>query len=228
MSENRRGTALLAALAVVTAALVGVALTRHGPTASGAALVLPTPTPAAPVVAFLGDSYTGGSDMGGNGAAGWPAILAAKRGWDRRMFAVGGSGYINPGLGKPYADRVAAVIAAHPAMIFIEGSRNDIDYSPADVRAAADAVLRRLQRALPQARLIIIGPIMGAGTTPRRIVALSAAIREVALAYGAQWLDPADWFTGSYANLIGADGIHPTDQGHARMAQLIDGQVGQG
>ena len=53
---------------------------------------------------------------------------------------------------------------------------------------------------------------------------LRDAIKNEALAVGADWVDPvADgWFADTPPDFIGVDNVHPTDAGHAYMADKIE------
>jgi lysophospholipase L1-like esterase len=210
---------------------------RHGWIAAAAlavAALSPTVAPATPsdastagpmpVVAFIGDSYAGGSHMGGNGAAGWPAIVSHDEGWTPMNVAVGGSGYTRTGSGTTtYGQRVAAVAARKPQGVVFAGSLNDRWSTPAQVYQAALAALRDERRELPQARLLVIGPFCP-GSPSAAQLEIRDAVERAALAVRADWVDPISWFAG-HRELIGGDGIHPTDAGHRFIAQRLEGEL---
>ena len=136
MSERgRRGTAVLI---VCAATWVGLA----APAAVGTS---------ASRIAVIGDSYTAGSDEGGNGGRAWPELL-------RGLLARGDGGSV-------FEDLTARAVRRSDAPIVFFGSRND---QPVD---------------------------------PQKFPAFAADTVQL--------------------DLIGQDGVHPTDAGHAYMAAKI-------
>jgi lysophospholipase L1-like esterase len=173
---------------------------------------------------FLGDSYTTGLNGAGMGRRGWPAIVGRTLGWRTVNLAVAGTGFMNPGwTNQPVGTRVAAAIRQKPDVVVIASGHNDWHWSAATTARAADAVLDRLHRALPDAVLVIVAPIWSNGTPPARCLDLRDHLRRTARSLHAIFVDPlADrWFAGTRQRLIGGDGIHPTDAGHRYIAQRI-------
>src|SRR6187455_2179617 len=75
------------------------------PTAQAAAPASKEALPAAAAVAIIGDSYTGGTAVGGQGPDGWPALVTARlrqQGIDiaPSVEAEDGSGYATAGAGQ--------------------------------------------------------------------------------------------------------------------------------
>jgi lysophospholipase L1-like esterase len=185
--------------------------------------VLPTSTPSPPPLRLvvLGDSIASGTSAGGQGTSGWPAIVAQRLGLLLLMSAQPGTGYTKDfGAGSAYPARVDQVVALRPNILIVEGSRNDTD--AAATKRAAAAVLGKLRSALPQATILVIGPLYldktNRGTTP-----INEAVKAVAASLGLTYVDTinAGWFTGPARRLVASDGIHPTDQGHLYLANLI-------
>ncbi len=173
---------------------------------------------------FLGDSYTTGMNGAGIGRRGWPAIVARTLGWRMANLAVAGTGFMNPGwTNQPVGTRVAAAIRQKPDVVVIAAGHNDSRWSAATTARAADAVLDRLHRALPEAVLVVVAPIWSNGTPPTRCLDLRDHLRRTARSIHAIFVDPlADrWFSGTRQRLIGPDGIHPTDSGHRFIADRI-------
>jgi lysophospholipase L1-like esterase len=227
----------LAALTVAVIALVAYTLNRGSVSAAQLAansrvdakaqLAMTPPTEAAlPQVAFLGDSYTGGSNMNISGTASlYSTLLAAQFHFSVDNFGVGGTGFVAPGqTNQPFGVRVPDVVALQPDVVVVEGGHNDGTYPEAQVQAAARDVLSRLHAGLPKAKIIVIGPIWPSGDVPQIERNLDGDLRQLAASVGARFVDPiADgWFSEPYTKLIGSDGTHPTDAGHARIAHLLE------
>ncbi len=177
-----------------------------------------------PVAAFLGDSYTTGWVGAGLGRAGWPSIVARTFGWRSRVRAVAGTGFVNPGwTSQPMRTQISRVIKLRPGIVFIAGGHNDRRFATSRSIAAADAVFERLRRGLPDAVLVVIGPIWANGNPPASISALRDHLRREARAIGALFIDPLreDWFVGQAHRFIGPDEIHPTNAGHGHIAAMV-------
>jgi lysophospholipase L1-like esterase len=176
------------------------------------------------VAAYLGDSYTTGWAGAGIGSRGWPAIVSAAYGWRTVNRAVAGTGFVNPGwTGQPIRTRVAAVLQARPGIVFVAGGHNDSRFGRVATGTAADAVLRRIRRALPDAVIVVIGPIWGNGSPPASVRGIRTELRKSAAAVDAIFVDPIrdGWFAGAAARHIMADGIHPSNAGHRRIAARV-------
>jgi lysophospholipase L1-like esterase len=192
---------------------------------------VPPPTPkAVPRAAggrtavFLGDSYTTGWNGAGIGSRGWPKIVAHSLGWRTVNLAVAGTGFMNPGWTKqPLGSRVDDAIRLRPDVVVVASGHNDSRWSTTATDRAADKAIERLRQALPDARMIIIGPIWPSGRPPARCLDLRDHLRRTAASIGATFIDPLGegWFAGGYRRLIGADGIHPTNAGHRRIADRV-------
>ena len=181
-------------------------------------------------VAVIGDSYSTGTVLGGLGPANWTARLGVDRDWRITDTAVGGTGYVasHGGTGAFEAAQLDRAVTAGPDgtapdVVVVQGSINDGLTDPGRVRAAAAALYAAIHERAPAARLVVVGPPWPDGTPTREILALRDAVHGAATAAGAVWIDPIaeHWFADPA--LIGADGVHPTDSGHA----LIAARVGQ-
>ena len=174
---------------------------------------------ARPYAIFLGDSYTEGASEGGNGSKNYAAVLSARMGWDHKRDGIGGTGYA---VAPTYGDRVDAIVEDKPDVVVALGSLNDSNAGA--VRTEAAKALRRLRDGLPRARLIVVGAPWVNGNPPPTLRAVNDAVRDAAQATPRTvFIDPVRgrWFAGPDDRLIGEDGVHPTDEGHAYMADKI-------
>jgi lysophospholipase L1-like esterase len=177
-----------------------------------------------PVAAFLGDSYTSGYVEAGIGQAGWPALVGEAYGWRTENLAVPGTGFVNPGwTNQPMRTHIAAVIRLNPGIIFVAAGHNDRRFGSAAAAKAADAVLDQLRAGLPDAILVVIGPIWQDGSPATSVIEIRGHLKARAAVIGALFIDPlrGRWFAGSAHRFIGPDGVHPTDAGHRHIAQLV-------
>lgn len=200
-----------------------------------AVFAVPVVSPAAPGVAaplvhvaVIGDSYTTGSNEGGNGPSSWTEQawkLLGQRGINvvADIAAEGGAGYAQPGnRGSIFSDLTARAVQRNDALVVFFGSRNDQPANPAEFPARAAGALHLARFAAPEARVLVIGPPWPSSTPPPAVLAIRNALRAQATAIGATFVDPIaeDWFVGR-PSLIGHDGVHPTDAGHTYMAEKI-------
>lgn len=236
-------------LAILLVAAVGTAVTL-GPSPSsssadaGATSAEPAPpaqsatpaqpaapdsaAPAAPAgplpVAFLGDGYTAGSPRGGQGQANYTALLASKDGWKVTNDSVYASGYVaDPAL----PTRLQKIVAAEPQLVVVTAGRADDRENPAAVGAAARQLYQDLKTGLPQAKVVVIGPMWIDGDAPARMLAVRDAIRGAATEAQLPFVDPiADrWFIGRDQDGVAANRIDLNDKGNQRLSQLVDEAV---
>jgi acyl-CoA thioesterase-1 len=215
----------------------GVPVATPAPTPAPAATLAPATSSAStkgapkraldvsrPVAAYLGDSYTTGWSGAGIGKRGWPAIVSASFGWKTVNLAVAGTGFVNPGwTGQRIRTRVTAALESRPGIVFVAGGHNDRQFGSRATGKAADTVLLRLRRELPDAVIVVIGPIWANGSPPAAIRGIRTELRRHAAAVGAIFVDPIreGWFAGSAERFILADGIHPSNAGHRRIAARV-------
>ena len=179
-------------------------------------------------IAIIGDSYTSGSPQGGRGDKSWTALAIRQIQQDglnvtADIGAEGASGYVSVGhQGHTFFDQISRTVRADDTLVLLFGSINDLTASPgAMARATCDA-LRGARLAAPSAKLLVIGPPWPRTDPPADISQKRDTIRDRATALGALFVDPLKdgWFA-EHPELIGGDGKHPTDEGHAYMARLI-------
>ena len=176
-------------------------------------------------IAVIGDSYTAGTDQGGSGPRSWPQIawqLLARQGVpvDADVAAEGGAGYGQRGSrGSIFEDLTAQAVRHNDALVIFFGSRNDQPVDPQKFSGFAAETLHLARYAAPGAKFLVIGPPW---PTASPVLKIRDSLRDQAAQIGAAFIDPiADgWFVGR-PDLIGQDGVHPNDAGHAYMADKI-------
>lgn len=187
-------------------------------------------------IAVIGDSYTAGFEDTGRGAANW-----TERAWQtlagRGVYvsadvaAEGGAGYaVRGNHGGLFGDLTARVVQPDDALVVFFGSRNDEDVEPGQLSRLIADTLGLARRAAPSARMLVIGPPWPTAEVPGNVWRIRDILSAEARVVGAEFIDPLAerWFVGR-PELIGPDGVHPTDAGHAYMADkivpLIAGQL---
>jgi len=179
-------------------------------------------------IAVIGDSYTAGSTEGGNGPNAWTQLawqLLAKRGVQvaADVAAEGGAGYSQPGTqGSIFEDLAARAVRGNDALVVFFGSRNDQPVEPHKLAGMAGDTFKLARYAAPDAKFLVIGPPWPTATPPPEVLAIRDSLRAQAAATGMTFVDPIaeNWFVDR-PDLIGADGVHPNDAGHAYMAERI-------
>nr|WP_319452238.1 MULTISPECIES: GDSL lipase [unclassified Mycobacterium] len=179
-------------------------------------------------IAVVGDSYTTGGGEGGLGSKGWTTTAwqqLARQGVaiTADVGAEGGAGYVVPGnRGSVFEGLANNVVRPDDALVVFYGSRNDQGVDPATYFGAALGALNVARRVAPSAPLLVIGPPWPTADVPPSVTTIRDVLSADARAVGATFIDPIAerWFVGR-PELIGPDGVHPTDAGHAFMADRI-------
>lgn len=183
-------------------------------------------------VAVVSDSYTTGTDLGGLGANGWPALawrMLADQGRPvtADVAAEGRAGYgVRGDHNSTFGDLTARAVRPDDALVVFFGSRNDQPVDALEVAGLARNAFELARRRAPTARLLVIGPPWPTADVPVRITQIRDALALVAMASGARFVDPLveRWFVGR-PELIAIDGVHPTDVGHRYLAERISGLI---
>lgn len=184
-------------------------------------------------VAVVSDSYTTGTKEGGLGARSWTSL--AWRILNREgvrvsadVAAEGRAGYgVRGDHGSVFADLTGRVVHPDDELVVFFGSRNDQGVDPDAYAEATRSTLESARRMAPAAKLLVIGPPWPTADVPEVVSQLRDILYTQARAVGASWVDPLAerWFVGR-PDLIGSDGVHPNDAGHAYMADKIAPLIG--
>jgi lysophospholipase L1-like esterase len=184
-------------------------------------------------VAVIGDSYTAGSVEGGEGPNGWTEHAwqtLAQRGVivAPDVASEGGSGYdVRGSRGSVFSDLAVRAVRPDDALVVFFGSRNDQEADPAQLAQMTRDTLGQARRITPSARILVIGPPWPTADVPDSVLRIRDILGTEAHAVGAEFADPIAerWFVDR-PELIGADGVHPTDAGHTYMADKIVPLIG--
>ncbi|MGY1681912.1 SGNH/GDSL hydrolase family protein [Geodermatophilus sp. SYSU D01176] len=236
----RWGIVALVVLVVANVALFALMALRRVPddpygatraaaaTSSVSASAPPAPAPQEPatpaVVAVYGDGYAAGNSFGGLGAAGWPAQVASRVDARLALHALPQAGYAAVGVtGQNLVQVVQSTPVPGATVTVLFGSRNDGVEPAATVQENATGVIAAVRAQAPGTTILVVGPVWDDGSVPAGVVAASDAVEAAARAAGVRFVDPLteEWFAGPQPGLIAADGVSPTDAGHAYLAERI-------
>ena len=184
-------------------------------------------------VAVVSDSYTTGSNEGGEGDRGW-----ATRAWQSLaarglpvmadVAAEGGAGYATRGnRGSVFEDLAARAIKPDDDLVVFFGSRNDERVGAARLTVMVYGLMQMARRIAPRAKFLVIGPAWPTADPPPAILRIRDTLSYQADLAKARFVDPIAerWFVDK-PELIGRDGVHPTDAGHVYMADKIAPLIG--
>lgn len=184
-------------------------------------------------IAVIGDSYTTGSDQGGTGTAGWPtqvwrALSDHGIAVTPTVAAEGGAGYCTRGnQGNVFEDLTVRAVKPSDVLVVFFGSRNDKDVDPTRLSITMYGTFKLARQIARSAKFLVIGPPWPTADPPPNIRRIRDVLGYQAELAGATFVDPiaARWFVGR-PELIGADGVHPTDAGHTYMAEKLAPLIG--
>jgi lysophospholipase L1-like esterase len=179
-------------------------------------------------IAVISDSYTTGTKEGGAGSKAWPV-----RAWQTlRLEGLQVEADVAAECRAGYAVRGdydnifrgLTTRAVHPddSLVVFFGSRNDQDVHPAVLTEMIHATFDLAHHTAPSAKFLVIGPPWPTADVPDSVQQIRDILTVEARTFGATFVDPiADrWFVDQ-PGLIGPDGVHPTDAGHAYLANKI-------
>ncbi|MFE4543437.1 SGNH/GDSL hydrolase family protein [Arthrobacter sp. NPDC056727] len=226
--------AVLGFLAVAALAVTGMALSYHPAQPEpvpAAATYTPPPihiTDDRPLAMFIGDSWVGGSAMGGNGWNNFSYIVAGRMDWRFAEASRGGSGYIRPvqPLGTFSGEaRMARVKEAQPTYTFVVNGINDWQehITKEELAAAATKTYDAILAAAPKTKLIVIG-MMAPGAPTANTLAARDVLKPLVEARHGLFIDPVTdpWWDGEDEKYVGTDKYHLTDAGHEFLAKKLE------
>ncbi len=174
-----------------------------------------------PLVTFIGDSWTEG--VGATALRGYAVLTAEQLGWEYHGLGVGGSGYVQPGRGSTFDQRVERAVATDPDVIVVQGSLNERRTPLSQLEPAARTALAHLRAAVDRDTVVLVlGSSYTPGTDRAVIDGINDTIAEAAQRAGFEFVDPAaeNWTDPADA-AIWADPNHPDDRGHQQIADRL-------
>lgn len=195
-----------------------------------------SPTPQkrrAPVVMFLGDSYTAGTGSVQPERT-YAGDLARKLGWQAIIGGWPGTGFLARGrVGKNFARLFADQFAWRPApdMMIIAGGHNDATrrYPLNGLSDAVWQLISGVKERWPGVPIVLVGPMWG-GTPTKQALAVRDVMRSVAEQLQVPFIDPLEekWITGDVSKGTGnadlyirRDKVHPNETGNAYFADKM-------
>lgn len=235
-------TAAVAALAL-TAGVAFAAVREPGAETHGAGVEVSsaasTPRPAtraagdgkAVRILVVGDSFTEGTTYGGKGSSNWTRIAQGRLSDARlnkcpvllRVSGRGGAGYLTTGIRHTtFASEAQRLLTPDVSAIVLVGSGNDLSHPSKQYRAAVNDTIRAVRKARPELPVVIVGLswIHNAPVAPEYLRA-NRLLGDAAKRHGALFVDPirGGWYAAPRDHsIVGADLRHPTDEGHAIIA----------
>ena len=124
---------------------------------------------------------------------------------------------------ETFLDQVRGAPEPDADVVVVFGSRNDKFLPAAEVKSQAVAVFDAVRAQSPSADLVVIGPAWDDDVPPNELFLARDAVASAAADAGALFVDPlAEEWLLDRPELIGLDGVHPNDAGHAYLAGLIE------
>lgn len=192
-------------------------------------------------IAVIGDSFTEGTPLGGEGPSNWTAVLGslldtAGIAHSISVEASSGSGYVAPGIRNlTFAQLAELAIKPGTDLVIVFGSVNDAAEDEASYASTVRSSLETIRKRAGSATMLVVGPAWVDARIPAEIVRMEEVLRVESLRVEADFVNPLDqrWFfdpnRSNVVGLISTDGLHPTDDGHAylaeRMADLVTQEI---
>jgi len=179
-----------------------------------------SPTASAPVIMFVGTSLTAG--LGVEPDQAYPALIQQKidsAGLNFRVVNAGVSGESSAGALR----RIDWLLREPVAILVFETGANDglRGQDPDSIRANIQAIIDRVHETQPQVRLVLVGmnsmPNLGRAYSSR----FEGVFPALARANGLPIVPALLAGVGGVDSLNQPDGIHPTPEGHRRLAANV-------
>src|SRR4051812_22501761 len=180
-----------------------------------------TTTAHQPRVVFIGDSWTEG--MGATPRHGYAYVTAERLGWDYEVLGVSGSGYVAPGRGSPFEQRIDRAVQFDPDVVVVQGSINERYTNLAVLASAAERTLHELEGKVGDGtRILVLGASYVPGEKVRTVEGINRTIASAAADVGLRFVNPAteNW-SDPHDPTIWADSKHLNDRGADQLADHL-------
>jgi hypothetical protein len=202
----------------------GDAPVRDIPTSGASPGLSPTETEP-PSLVVIGDSFA--VTNSNNKVPAWPQQIDANSPWYVNVLAVDRSGYLTPGAGSDFSERVRGVISTYPTIdyVVLAGGREDMaDSSTKQIVRAARRDITTIHRGLP-AGVIVLSPFVTAPAEAetkqdrQEAEELTAAFQKMCKRADVPFIDVTGMVS---AEDLGPDGTHLTDKGQTALARKLE------
>lgn len=201
--------------------------------------VYKTPTTAKNRLICMGDSYTQG-DNAADYLRGYARTLGKIFDVDSWASGIGGLGYLTGGGGgQTIRSRLATdLYPFNPDMVILAAGHNDNGFNAAQIEAELGLILDGIAENLPNAQVFVVGPIVesAALAADANYIGVRNGLSAACVARGVSFFDPLTdpWFTGqrtvtagNASDFVSADNVHPSNAGHAYLAQRIAAKMAE-
>jgi lysophospholipase L1-like esterase len=174
------------------------------------------------VVAFYGDSLTSGFGASSPSVR-WSTLLCARRNWTEVNPSVPGLGFVHE---RGDRDLPGTILAAEPDLILVTLGANDlrlVDSQPGAIAEAIRSDFTRLRTGAPASTILVVMPFSPLTFRPPQLATLEGWLRDSAAAIDAPVIESDTWMEGR--SDLTVDGVHLTDAGERRIADLMNAAV---
>ena len=175
-----------------------------------------------PVVVTIGDSIMKGFGVAPPEA--WPALVSESHHWTNFNLACNGEGFVAVGdpedCDGPFETLALRIKALQPTTVILSGSSNDFGIDNEQLKAATESALQSYRRALPHVQIIALSTVWGDTEPPAQLADVDAQVREATAEVGGTFIDIGQPLAG-HPELLQTDDVHPTTEGHQKLAEAI-------
>lgn len=185
---------------------------------------------------FIGDSYTAGAGAS-NSDHRFTTLIANQEHWVEANFGRGGTGYTS-GVKAPtaklacgldycpsFTEMIPDAAASHPDIVFVSGGRNQSGADPDSLATGITDFYKQLRAALPDATIYAMSPVWDSRTPPEDMAEMIHDVQSAAQAVNATFLNVGEPLA-NHPEQIAPDHVHPTDGGHALLAEAAEAALG--
>lgn len=192
-----------------------------------------------PYAVFYGDSIVTGWRGTTTPDHRWPSVVCRRLGWRETTLALDGMGYVRrrgprdvSGVPTPSATDTTlldATIRLAPDVIVVCLGANDVEVVAADgeqVRSAISRDLTRLRSELPDTH-VVVTTYFPLAELSNRADRIHRWITDTSRAHGLRYVEAFRRAIDGDERLLCDDGVHPNDEGHRVLADLMHPILGR-